>query len=35
MKFNHVYLGLGMAGLIALSGCKSFDEYQEDRVRMR
>ena len=32
MKINRTYAMLGTAGLVFLTGCKSFDEYQEERI---
>lgn len=32
MKINRICIGAGTAGLVLLAGCKSFDEYQEERI---
>ena len=32
MKINRTYALLGTAGLVFLTGCKSFDDYQEERI---
>ena len=32
MKVNRTYVAIGAAGVVFLSGCKSFDDYQEERI---
>ena len=32
MKVNRTYVAVGAAGIVFLSGCKTFDDYQEERI---
>ena len=32
MKFQNAFIGTGIVGLFFLSGCKSFEDYQNDRI---